>query len=149
MFLLPGTRLVYAQQNAAADAIASAKQEIVICYEAAAQAERSDGDVTSLTVALNEAGALLSKAELAYSKSDFSAAGDFAIQSRERLGGFVDEAAALKAAGEQMRNMDFLINIVGSIVGTFVVIGAGIGVWIFLKRRYGRAEEQANEVPRI
>jgi len=147
--LLSGSSLVFAQQDSAAGAIGSAKQQLVVCYEAAAEAERAGGNVTSLTAALNEAGVLLSKAELAYSKSDFGAAGDFAVQSRERLNGFVDEAAELKAAGEQMRNMDFLINIVGSIVGTFVVIGAGIGVWVFLKRRYGQAGEQANEIPRI
>ena len=149
MCLLSGSRLVYAQQDVAAEAIDSAKQQIVVCYQTAREAERAGGNVTSLTVSLNEAGALLSKAELAYSKSDFSSAGDFAVQSRERLSGFVDEAAGLKAAGEQMRNMDFLINIVGSIVGTFVVIGAGVGVWVFLKRRSGQEGEQANAVTRV
>jgi hypothetical protein len=145
---LSSSRLVYAQQDTAAGAIASAKQQIVVCYGAAAEAERAGGNVTVLAVALDEAGVLLSKAELAYSMGDFGAASGFAVQCRERLSGFVAEAAGLKAAGELMRDNDFLFNVVGSTVGTFVVVLVGIRVWFFLKRRYGR-EELATEVPRV
>ena len=149
MCFLSGSSLVFAQQDSAAGAIGSAKQQLVVSYDAAAEAERAGANVTSLTFALNEAGVLLSKAKLAYSKSDFSASGDFAVQSRERLSGFVDEAAELKTAGELMRDTDFLINVVGSTMGTFIVVVVGIRVWFFLKRRYGQAEEQGNAVPRV
>jgi len=132
-----------AGQNEAATAIATAKQQIVTCYQAAAGAETAGANITSLTSILNEAGMLLSNAELAYSKGDFNAARDQAVQSQTRLSNFVSEANALSEIAGQQRNLDFIINVVGSTVGTLVILGAAVAVWFFLKKRFvTRGEEQ-------
>jgi hypothetical protein len=146
--LLAGCGLVHAED--AAGAIALAKQQIALCYQATAEAERVGGNVTSLENALNDDGVLLSKAELVYSAGDFGAAGRYATQCSNSLNEVMDEAARIKTAGESARTMDFLVNI-GSTVGTFVVIGAAAGVWFYLKRRYGEVEteEQVVAVARI
>ena len=123
------------------DSINSAKQQIVTCYNAAKEAEAAGANTTSLTFILNEAGILLSQAELANTRGDFETANNLATQSRERLANFVSEANALKETAIQQGNTAFLVNVVGSIAGTFVVIGVGIAVWFFLKKKYPETGE--------
>lgn len=128
--------LVYAQGDAAG-AIASAKQEIVVCFEAARGAEAAGANITGLTAILNDAGGLLSSAESAYAAGDSGAASAFAVQSVGRLDGFVSAANALKAAAEQEGSFDFWVHFVVSIAGTFLVLGCSYAVWVLLRRRYG------------
>jgi len=127
---------VRADQEAAAVAISSAKNTIVNCCSAAAEAEAAGADITSLVDTLNEACSLLSRAELAYTANDFAAALNLATQSQNRLNNFVGEANTLKENGTQQQNQEFLINVVGSTVGAFAVIIAGFAVWRFLKKNY-------------
>lgn len=136
--------LVWAQSDAAA-AIASAKEQIVTCYQAVKEAEAAGANVTSLTTVLNDAGALLSRAESAYAARDFNAARSFAVQSREKLANCVSEANALKTTATQQQNQDFMINVVGSTVGAFAVLGAGAAIWFFFRKRYAQSGVSANE----
>jgi hypothetical protein len=145
IIILPSS--VLADQNEAAAAIASAKQQIVGCYQAAREAESAGANVTSLTAVLDDAGVLLSNSELAYSKDDFDTALSLAVQSRESLSNFVPQANTLKESAIQQRNLDFMVNIVGSVVGTFGVLGAGAAIWFLLKRRNAQTGEQPNESP--
>lgn len=131
--------LARADQGAAASSIASAKERLVACYRAAEDAESAGANITSLVAVLNDAGLLLSLAEHAYSISDFEVARDYAAQSQGFLGNFVAEANVLKEEAVKQRSQDFLINVVGSGVGAFVVLGAGVAVWVFLKRKYEKA----------
>jgi len=141
--------LARADQTDAAAAIASAKEQILICYQAAKEAEGAGANITALVAVLNDAGTLLSRAEFAYSVSDFGTARDLAIQSQSTLGDFVPEANTLKETATQQRNQDFLINVVGSIIGTFAVLGAGIAAWIFLKRKYETVGAHKDESSRV
>ena len=138
MILLSSTvfsRPAFAEQADAGTAIASAKQQIIVCYETAKEAEGAGANITSLTAVLNDAGSLLSQSELAYSKNEFDVARDLAVQTQQRLTNVISEANALKESAIQQGTVDFLVNIVGSIVGFFVVIGAGLAVWLMLKKR--------------
>jgi hypothetical protein len=146
IIVLPSS--VLAGETEATAAIASAKQQIVSCYQAAREAESAGANITLLTTALDDAGVLLSNSEFAYLKNDFDAALSLAVQSRESLNNFVPQANALKETAIQQENFDFLFNIVGSVVGTFAVLGAGAAIWLFLKRRNAQAGEQPNEPPR-
>jgi len=140
---------VWADQGAATAAISSAKNTIVDCYSAAKEAEAAGANITVLVGALNEAGSLLSQAESAYASSDFDAALNLAIQSQNRLNNFIGEANALKETAAQQQNQDFLINVVGSIIGTFAVIVAGFTAWLFLKKKYETTEAHVSESPRV
>jgi hypothetical protein len=137
--------LAQAEQTDAATAIASAKEQILTCYQAAKEAEGAGANITALVAVLNDAGTLLSRAEFTYSISDFDTARDLAIQSQNTLGDFISEANTSKETATQQQNQDFLINVVGSIIGTFAVLSAGIAAWIFLKRKYETAGAHENE----
>ena len=126
---------VWAEQSNAETAISSAKNRILDCYNAAKEAEVAGANITSLIATLNEAGALFSQAELAHAANDFGAAVNLAVQSQSTLGDFVSEANILKETASQQRNQDFLINVVGSLVGASAVVGTGILTWIFLKKK--------------
>ena len=141
--------LVLAEQTDASAAITSAKGQIVTCYQAARDAEGAGANITSLTATLNDAGALLSQAESAYSTSNFDAARNLAVQSQGILGNLVSEANALKQTATQRRTQDFLINVVGSLIGAFAVMGAGVAIWLFLKKRSAQSGAGANESSRL
>ncbi len=141
--------LVLASQTDATTAISSAKEQIITCYQAVRDAEGAGANITSLTAILNDAGVLLSRAELAYSINDFDAARDFAVQSQGKLDNCVSEANTLKETAIQQRSQDFMVNVVGSVVGTFAVLGASTATWFFLKRKYQKTGARVNESPRV
>jgi len=139
IFVFPS--LVLADQTDAAAAITSAKEQILICYQADKEAEGAGANITALVAVLNDAGTLLSRTEFTYSISDFDTARDLAIQSQNTLGDIVSEANTLKETATQQRNQDFLINVVGSLAGAFAVVGAGVLTWIFLKKKTRNMEQ--------
>jgi len=141
--LLPS--VVFAEQSSADSSIASARQQIVICYNAAKAAEAAGANITSLTSILNNAGSLLSQSELAYSKGDFSTAQTLAVQSSQSLANFVSKANAMQDVAAQQRTLDFYVNVVGSIIGTIVVVVAGFVVWRILSKRQSQTGEQPDE----
>jgi purine-cytosine permease-like protein len=61
---------------------------------------------------------------------------NLASQCGQTLSGFTSQADTLQSAADQQRSFDFWVYIVGSIVGTFVVVVAGFAVWRVLKKRY-------------
>ncbi len=130
------------QGDAAAAAIYSAKQQLVICYDALKLAQSAGANITSLTSVLNEAGSMLSRSELAYSQGDFGGAQNWASQSIQRISGVVSEANTLTVAASEQASFDFWVYFVGSIVGTVVVIVAGFMVWLVVKRRYVPVEAE-------
>ena len=136
---------VWAEQSSAGTAISSAQNTILNCYNAAKEAEAAGANITAIVATLNEAGTLLSQAELAYAANDFDAAFNLAVQSQNALSDFIGEANTLKENALQQQNQDFLINVVGSIIGAFAVIVAGGVVWLLLKRKCQTAEGDVSE----
>ena len=126
----------------AGSAIAVAEERIVVCYRAVAGADAAGADTSALLAVLNEAGLLLSKARanltygLAYNMSEFDSAFDFAVQSQEKLNGLEAEADVLRENAMQQGYLDYMVYVVGSVVGAVVVVCGGFVVWFLLKRRY-------------
>jgi hypothetical protein len=145
LFVMAVTSPAWGQADAAT-AISSAKNTILSCYNAAKEAEAAGANISVLVDNLNEAGSLLSQADLAYATNDFDAAFNLAIQSQNSLNDCLAEANTLKETAAQQQNQDFLKNVVGSIIGTFVVIFAGLAIWLLLKKKYGVTE---HESPRV
>lgn len=140
---------VWAQQEGASSAISSARNTITSCYTAAREAEAAGANITALTATLNTAGSLLSQAEFAYTTNDFDAAVSLASQSQNTLANFIGEVTTLKETATQQQNQDFLINVVGSVIGAFAAIVAGFVVWVFVKKRYAQTEANVSESPRV
>ena len=128
---------VRADQNGAANAISDAKQQILICFDAVRETEAAGANITELTGVLNEAGLLLSQAEFAFSKGDYTTAQDYAVQSQSELVNIVEDANALLLPAVAEQSQDFLINVVGSTFGTIGVLLGSWSLWIFLKKRSG------------
>ena len=138
--LLGSSTLVRAQQNNASEAISAAQSKLVDCFDAAKAAEAAGANISQLTATLNNAGLLLSNAELAYSNGDFGSAQNLAIQSQNVLENFISNANSLQTSASQNRNTDFQLNIVGSIGGTVAVLVGSVVVWVLLKRKYRNGE---------
>jgi hypothetical protein len=139
LFLFSATLLIspvlcYSREEAES-AIQSAEGEVLNCYRAVFNAEKAGADISTLLQVLNEAGWLLSKARLAYNNSDFDSAYEYAANCSQKLDGRVGEANSLKLEAEKARQMDFLINYVGSSGGAMAIVVGGYAVWLFLKRR--------------
>lgn len=117
-------------------AIADAEQRIIVCYQAVAEADDVGSNTTALLARLNEAGWHLSRARSAQELRDFDSALQYALSCQERLEGFVAEAETLKEAASKQQHWSFMVNVVGSIVATVIVICAGCVIWIVLKKRY-------------
>jgi hypothetical protein len=124
-----------ASQSDAAVSISSAQNRIADCYSAAKAAEVAGANITVLTNVLNKAGFLFSQAQLAYSEGNFDTATTYAVQSQDQLDTFIGQADSLTQAASQQKSRDFLINVVGSIVGSFLVVVTGFAVWFLIKRR--------------
>ena len=125
-----------ANENEAVAAIAAAEEEIVLCYNAVAEADRAGADATALLAMLEEAGELLSNAALSYSLGDFDSAVSNANQSQDKLKGFVAEVEALAEVATQRYYWDFLVTVIGSVVGTVVIVCGSFVVWHLFKKRY-------------
>jgi hypothetical protein len=121
-------------------AVATARGKIVDCYNAVLEAEKAGANVTTLLGKLNDAGELLSKADLAYSTGNFDSAHEFALQSQAGLNGFIEEANVLSYAAADRGAWDFVFNVVGSLVGAGAVVVGSFFLWSFLKGKYGGGE---------
>ena len=137
--------VVWAQQSDAASAISAAQSKLVQCYDAARAAEAASANISVLTNRLNSAGLLLSRAELAYSTGDFGSAQSLAVQSQDELASFISDANSLQTSAAQSKSFDFLLSIVGSVVGTVVVLVGSFVVWGLLKRKYDNSGVQKSE----
>lgn len=140
---------VWASEADAVTAMSSAKNVIVNCFNAAKQAEAAGANITTLTNTLNQAGSLLSQAEFAYGMGDFDAALNIAIRSENSLSGFITEASTLQETAMRQLNQDFLVNVAGSIIGTFAIIISGFIVWRFVKKKYVIIGVPSSEASRL
>jgi hypothetical protein len=128
--------LVYASQTDALTAISSAQNTLSTCYESAKAAEAAGANISALQSSFSAAGSLISQANLAYSTGDFDSAANFAMQSQRALDKFESEASSLKSVAIHQVNLNFLINVVGSIVGCLGVLVGGFVIWHFLGKKY-------------
>lgn len=129
------TACVVNSENEAATKIGEAENALNSAYEAVLEAERAGANITGLLDNLTEASELLFEAKWVLSSNE-SAAVDFAVESQARLNGFLVKADTLRVAAAQQLYWDFMVNVVGSIIGSVAVIGGGFIVWAVLKKKY-------------
>jgi len=132
-----------ANESDAGLAVASAESKVAECYNFALDAERAGANVSALLRVLDEAGDLLSKAELAFGVGDYDSAAAYAAQCEGRLAGFEVQAQALRDSAAWQCQLDLMVNVVGSAAGTVAVLVGGWLVWRWLKKRHGVAEAAA------
>jgi hypothetical protein len=130
------------QQDVAGSAISAAQSNLLKCYDAAKAAESAGANISQLTLRLDSAGLLLSRSQLAYSAGDLGLALTLADNSQTVLATFVSDATALESSAAQSGTFYFLLNTVGSIVGTVAVLVGSFVFWRFLKQKYGNSGAQ-------
>ncbi len=145
LVFLTATNAVLAEQSDASTALTAANGQIQNCFNAAKTAEAAGADISQLTTSLNRAGFFLSQAQLAYNNNDFENVKNFATQSQNELSNFISDANVLKDAAAQATNVNFLLNVVGSIGGTIAVLVGSIAVWILLRKKYDSTGVQKSE----
>jgi hypothetical protein len=134
--------LVTAQQDDVSAAISVAQSNITSCFDAARAAEKAGANISRLTNTLNNAEILLSNARCSYSTGDYATAQSLAAESQSLLSNFITDANYLKIIATQNHNIDVLVNVDGSIVGTIAVLFGGFMVWRFIKRNYSNNKGQ-------
>ena len=130
-------RVFGVDEREARQEVGLARSSVAANYSAVVDAERAGANVSDLLVTLNEAGDLLSRADLALNRTDFSSAVALASQSQQKLENVTGQAQTLRDSAAHKASWDFTIYVVGSILGTAGVLVASFDVWVFLKRRYG------------
>lgn len=116
-------------------AIQNAERGLLECYNTVFEAEKAGANVGDLLKVLNEASWLLSKANHAYNSGDFNEAYEYALNCIQKLERIEDQAHLLKMEAEKAGLMDFLVNYVGSAIGSVAVIIGGYIAWVFIKKR--------------
>ncbi len=119
---------------AQSETIALAQSRLNACFEAAKQAEVAGANINSLQETLNDAGALLSKAQAAQSQGDTESANNYAQQAQSILSGFEAQANAMRDEASRKTQTSYLI-VLASTAGTFIVLGVSIAIWMIQKRR--------------
>ncbi len=123
-----------ASQGSAESQISSAKNLIKDCYLAVKEAEAEGADIGTLMVTLNEAGLLLSEAELAYSVKEYSLADDYARQSRSKLSNLISQAQDLRQTAINAGTQEF-VTLTLSLLASIGILSGGIAAWVVLKRK--------------
>jgi alkylated DNA nucleotide flippase Atl1 len=136
---MPVRVFAVATADEAQAAVDGVQAQIITCYGAVAEVEGAGGNVTGLAGVLNEAGALLSWARVAFENGEYDVAVEFSSNCTGMLVGFTDRAVTLRDSATHERYVDFMVNVVGSTVGAVAVVVAGWVLWIYLKRKYGKA----------
>jgi hypothetical protein len=136
---------VSADSTTASEVIRSAHNRILECYDAAHTAEASGANITNLAQALNEAGALLDKAQSAYVSGNFDSSYSFAQQSQSKLDSFILQANELKTSALQQSSFNFWVYTVASAVGAIAILAVGFAVLIRTERKNSNTGETAVE----
>jgi hypothetical protein len=134
---IPSRVLAQTTQADAQSAITAAQSELIVGYEAVANASNAGANVTGLIQVLDQVGGNLTLADLAYKNGDNASAQTYANQSLNLLvqSNIIARADALKSSASEARFWSFMINVVGSSVGAVAVVACGFLVWGFLKRK--------------
>ena len=119
--------------------INQASQRIKVCYGAVVNATKAGATASDLLSVLDDSGSMLSKAQVAFASGNFDSANDSASQSVRRLDGFEAQALRLQNGAARAGYSNFMFKVVGSIVGTVIVLVASFVVWSWLKMRQKKA----------
>jgi len=116
--------------------IAEAEEVLGSAYGAVLDAEEAGANVSGLLVRLNLGGEYLAEAYVWYRLGVSENASRFAGLCSEVVGDVGSEAVGLRDEAERLGEADFVVKMVGSVVGVVVVVFLGFVVWRVFRRRY-------------
>ncbi|MHA2131264.1 MAG: hypothetical protein ACW99L_14960, partial [Promethearchaeota archaeon] len=95
-------------------------------------------DVSRLAEKLDIAGYFLSKAYLALRNSDYEISISYAMDCIDSVEEFETEAELLEINANSAKNDNFILTILGSSIGLFLLLIIGFFGWKLLKKHYSR-----------
>jgi ribosomal protein L19 len=116
--------------------VAEAEEALVSAYGVVLEAEEAGADVSGLLDKLNVGDEYLAEANAYVRLGNSESAGHFAGLCVEAVGDVGDEAVLLRDEAMKLGEADFIVTMIGSVVGVVVVVVAGFVVWRVFKRRY-------------
>lgn len=125
-------------QPQSVSALHDAEGSVVSAYYAISKADAAGANVTDLLVRLNDAEDALSRAKIAYRIGDYDSSMEWAALCQDKLQGFVADADALTEVAVRDSNLNFLVTVVGSLIGSVGIVCLGVLGWVYLNRRYGK-----------
>ena len=127
----------YSQNEASAE-VAVANNALTEAFSAVALAEKTQANVTDLTLKLNEAGVELAKADNALRVGDYNNAIVQAQRCVDLVQGVVVEAQSLKTDVEIARRNQLVLTGAFSSIGLVVLLAVGLFGWRYLRNRFVR-----------
>lgn len=125
-------------QSQAVSALDDAEGAVVSAYSAVSKADAAGANVSDMLVRLNEAGDVLTRAQIAYGVGDYDSALELAVLCQEKLRGFVADADVLTGVAVRDSSLDFMANVMGPIVGSVGIVCLSLVAWVYLNRRHGK-----------
>ena len=119
-------------------AMTQAEETLASAFEAVLEAEEAGANVSGLLGRLNLGGEYLAEAYVWYRLGVSENASRFAGLCREVVGDVGSEAFELRDEAKRLGEADFVVKMVGSVVGVIVVVVLGFVVWRVFRRRYRR-----------
>ena len=140
LFLLPfPTLLVSASsEDVVALALTEAEETVASAHEAVLEAEQAGANVSGLLDKLNLGAEYLAEAYVWYRLGVFENASRFAGLCYEVVGGVSSEAVELRDEAKRLGDVDFVVNMIGSVVGVISVFVFCSVAWFVFRRRYRR-----------
>lgn len=130
--------LPLSQEQSAGSAVNQAQNALASSVQAVAKAQSEGANVDALMATLQQAADLLSKAQLANSAGDYSAANDYAGQCQSKLSGVNGEAASLQQAATNQKNQSSIFTVLTLLVSAALLV-SGVASWFILNKRERRS----------
>jgi len=148
LFLLPfPTLLVSASsEDVVTLALTEAEETLASTHEAVLEAEQAGANVSGLLDKLNLGAEYLAEAYVWYRLGVSENASRFAGLCYEVVGGVSSEAVELRDEAKRLGDADFVVNMIGSVVGVISVFVFCSVAWLVFRRRYRRRVGLRSEV---
>jgi len=140
LFLLPVPILLVSasSEDVVTLALTEAEEAFTSAYEAVFEAEQAGANVSGLFGRLNIAGEYLSEAYVWHRSGDSENASRFAGLCYDVVEDLKSEAVELRDEAKRLGEADFVVNMIGSVVGVIVVLVSCSVAWLVFRRRYRR-----------
>jgi hypothetical protein len=140
LLLLPFPILLVnaSSESGATLALTEAEEALVSAHEAVLEAEQAGANVSGLLNKLNHGAEYLAEAYVWYRLGVSENAGHFAGLCSDVVGGMSSEAVELRDDAKRLEEADFVVNMIGSVVGVIGVFVSCSIVWLVFRRRYRR-----------
>ena len=118
--------------------LAEAEEALDSAYVAVLDAEEAGANTTGLLVRLSVGGEYLAEAHVWYRLGDLDSASRLTGLCIEAVSGIAGEAVLLRDEALRLGFEDFIVRLVGAVVGVVVVVVGGFVVWRVFSRSYNK-----------